>query len=195
MVMTIKQAAKPHAARRGTWRLTLAVCLVAAAFFAPAVRGADKGSLEDQVKSAFILNFVQFVDWPDKTFAKGDDPIVIGVVGSDAVEAALTAATEGKTIKGRKIVIKHFPAESVGPCQVLFIAAASAQQAPGILKAVGDSSTLTVGDSDNFTEISGTIRFYLEDRKVRFEINQAAAERAHLQVSAKLLKLARVINK
>jgi len=162
---------------------------------APAARAADKGSLEDQVKSAFIVNFVQFIDWPDKTFAKGDDPIVIGVVGSESMEAALAVATDAKTIKGRKLVIKHFAPESVGPCQVLFISAGSADKAPGIVKALADSSTLVVGDSDNFSDIGGTIRFYLEDRKERFEINQAAAERAHLQISAKLLKLAKVINK
>jgi hypothetical protein len=147
------------------------------------------------VKSAFIVNFVQFIDWPASAFSKPNDPIVIGLVGQDPIDSALAAAIEGKTVRGRPLVVKHFTPGNVGPCQVLFIGAAAAEQAPAIIKALGDAPTLTIGDKDGFIDAGGVIRFFVEDRKLRFEINQTAAERIHLQVSAKLLKLAKVVNK
>ena len=63
------------------------------------------------------------------------------------------------------------------------------------LKAAKSGSVLTIGDAASFTDAGGVIQFYLEDRKVRFEINLAAAQRAKLQISSQLLKLARVVNK
>jgi hypothetical protein len=156
---------------------------------------ADAPSVENQVKSAFIINFIQFTEWPEGTFSKSDDPIVIGVIGPDAMEAALSTAIAGKTIHARKLVVKHMTASTLSGCHVLYIGSAYQDQAPAILKALEGARTLTIGDKESFIDAGGIIRFYLEDRKVRFEINQAAAERLRLQISAKLLKLARVVNK
>lgn len=52
---------------------------------------------------------------------------------------------------------------------------------------------LTVGDSEHFAEEGGMIGFFLEDNKVRFEINLGAAEQAKLKISARLLALAKTV--
>ena len=44
-----------------------------------------------------------------------------------------------------------------------------------------------------FADAGGIITFVLEGRNVRFEINQDAAMRARLQISSRLLRLARVV--
>ena len=46
---------------------------------------------------------------------------------------------------------------------------------------------------DDFLRQGGIIRFSMEERKVRFDVNQEAAEKAHLNVSARLLLLARSV--
>jgi hypothetical protein len=50
-----------------------------------------------------------------------------------------------------------------------------------------------VGESENFVQQGGMIGFFLEDNKVRFEINLDAAERARLKISARLLALAKTV--
>jgi hypothetical protein len=50
-----------------------------------------------------------------------------------------------------------------------------------------------VGDSSNFPEGGLLISFSMEGGKVRFDINQDAAERAHLKISSKLLSLAKSV--
>jgi hypothetical protein len=117
------------------------------------------------------------------------------VVNSDPIASALLAAAEGKTIRGRKLLIKSFTPDSVGHCHVLFVGDSAGASPGDLLKKTGTDAVLTIGESQNFTDNGGIIRFSLEDRKVRFEINAAAAERARLQVSSKLLKLAKVVNK
>jgi hypothetical protein len=49
---------------------------------------------------------------------------------------------------------------------------------------------LTVGDAEDFIDLGGMIRFTEADRRIRFEINPAAAERVSLRVSSRLLRLA-----
>ncbi|MCH6580095.1 MAG: YfiR family protein [Nitrospinae bacterium] len=39
----------------------------------------------------------------------------------------------------------------------------------------------------------GAFNFYLEEGKVRFEINDCAARRENLKISSKLLRLARIV--
>ena len=155
---------------------------------------ADAPTLEHQVKSAFVVNFIQFIDWPAASFDKPDDPLIIGLVDGGGMGQAMTAAVEGKTVRGHKLVIREFTAATVGKCHVLVVGGLDGAALQNAAKAAGGAGVLTIGDSDRFTDSGGVIRFYLEDGKLRFEINLAAAQRAQLQISSKLLKLARVVN-
>jgi hypothetical protein len=58
------------------------------------------------------------------------------------------------------------------------------------MRSLEGASILTIGDTAGFARQGVIINFYLENRKVRFEINAAAARRAGLTISSKLLKLA-----
>jgi hypothetical protein len=179
-------------------RLSVAAtcCLIAAVVGVPArtLRSADAATLEKQVKSAFVVNFIQFVDWPATAFEKPDDPIIIGVADANSLGDALAGAIDGKSIRGRKLGIKTGTAATASHCHVLIAGGIEGADLQTLLKGVGATACLTIGDAEHFTEAGGTIRFYVEDRKERFEINVAAANRANLQVSSKLLKLAKVVN-
>jgi hypothetical protein len=50
-----------------------------------------------------------------------------------------------------------------------------------------------VGEADHFVQDGGMIGFFLDDNKVRFNINLDAAGRAKLKISARLLALAKTV--
>jgi hypothetical protein len=181
-------------------RSKLAILLLTAAAWSawatrvPGVRAAEPAALEQQVKSAFVVNFLQFTDWPAETFAKADDPIVIGILDPKSLGDALAAAIQGKSVKGRKLEARAVSAETAGGCQVLIVGQVEGADLQKALQGAAGRPVLTIGDAEEFTAKGGIIRFYVEDRKERFEINQAAAQRAQLQISSKLLKLAKVVN-
>jgi len=156
--------------------------------------GAARAEDEKQVKAAFVVNFIQFVEWPEGSFQKGDDPIIIAVADPNSLGEAL-AAVEGKIVRGHKVVIQAVNPKSPGRCHVLIAGGLQGATLQEMLKALGTWPCLTIGDSEHFTEAGGIIRFFLEDRKERFEINLPAAQRVNLVISSKLLKLAKVINK
>jgi len=51
--------------------------------------------------------------------------------------------------------------------------------------------TLTVAEFDGFSASGGMINFFLQDSKVKFELNLAAATTAGLDVSSKLIVVSR----
>jgi hypothetical protein len=156
-------------------------------------RADERSAREFQVKAAFLFHFAQFVEWPADAFARGDSPLVIGVVGrGDPFNGALERAVRDKKVADHPIVIAHYDsAAAMGPCHVLFVCDDQADSLDAILQKAG-GGTLTVGDLDSFTERSGLVRFFPEDNKVRFEINLEVLRRSRLRISAKLLKLAKI---
>jgi ribosome-associated protein YbcJ (S4-like RNA binding protein) len=51
---------------------------------------------------------------------------------------------------------------------------------------------LLVGETPGFAERGGAVNFFIEENKVRFEINPEVAKRRHLKISSKLLGLAKI---
>ena len=150
---------------------------------------------EYQVKAAFLLNFPSFVDWPPNTFSNSTEPLVLGIFGKDPFQGSLTRMAAAKTVNGRSLVIRVLTEPSqLRACHVVFFPAAKGYD-PQIAAALEDLGILTVGELDGFADHGGIINFVIEDRHVRFEVNQAAAERAHLKMSSKLLQLAIIVGK
>src|SRR5207248_8271713 len=93
--------ARTFAARR---LFSLAALLSVACFYFQAPHQASAQSLssrEYEIKAAYLYNFIKYVVWPSY-----GDTISIGVLGSDPFGPAL-APLNGKTVKGRRLVIKH----------------------------------------------------------------------------------------
>ena len=80
--------------------------------------------------------------------------------------------------------------QQASQCQIIFVSNAERKRIRTLLQAVQSASVLTVGESDGFIASGGVINFKVEDDKVRIEISTAAADRAKLRISAKLLSLA-----
>jgi hypothetical protein len=170
----------------------LGLWLFAAAFGADAAQAQDVSDV--QVKSAFLYNFARFVEWPHDAFAGPGAPITIGVVGNNHFARTLEQTVRGRQVNGRPISVKVLTTDGdLKSCHILYIQSSSDRRTSAILADTDSASVLTVGDSEHFAHIGGVINFFVQDSRVRFEINPDAAERAHLRISAKLLALARVV--
>jgi hypothetical protein len=168
------------------------------AFSVPIASGAAKASdeqpLEYQVKAAFLMNFTKFVEWPSGAFSDAASPISICILGDDPFGRALDQVVEGETVNARKLVVQRLAATPrPKSCQILFITKAE-KEASKVLAGLG-AGVLTVGEGDGFLHEGGVIAFVIENRRVRFDINQAAAENTALKISSKLLQVARSVEK
>jgi hypothetical protein len=158
------------------------------------VCGAADEPLEYQVKAAFLLNFTKFIEWPATAFAQPDSPVSICVWGEDPFGQTMDDIVTGEVAGGRKVTaerIKRPPAPR--SCQVVF-AGKSEKAIAKVLSGLGPG-ILTVGEGENFLRDGGMIAFVIENRRVRFLINQTAAENAGLKLSSKLLSVAKAVEK
>lgn len=100
----------------------------------------------------------------------------------------------GKPVRDKNVAVKRIKShQQLRTCQIVFISASEKERLPQILDAVENLSILTIGDTNGFIQQGVVINFYIEDDKVRFEINPKAAESADLKISSKLLKLGRIV--
>ena len=162
-----------------------------ALLLAPALAIAQ-GPSEYGVKAAFIHNIAKFVEWPAAANNNGD-VIELCVIGRNPFGDALTVL-DGKQV-GKLSWKIRFPTlqSNLQACQVLFIAASEGGRLAPILDKLGDSPTLTMGDTEGYAELGVMVNFYIDENKVRFEVNPEAAGRVRLKVGSQLLKLARIV--
>jgi hypothetical protein len=155
--------------------------------------GSDEGTVtEYEVKAAFLLNFVRFIDWPDQTRGGADNELILGITGEDRFGNSLDLI-RGKTIKGRKLAIKNaVDSNSLTSCDILFISSSEKDRLPSIMTAIKDLPILTVGEVEGFTQAGGIINFVFVNNKIRFEINPDVANQVGIHISAQLLQLARI---
>jgi hypothetical protein len=159
------------------------------------------GSAEYLIKAGFIYNFANLVQWPSSSFAQPDSPIVIVILGEDHFGTTLDRALDGKKVSARSFVIKRAKSVSelqrvLGPqkdCQILYVSASEMPHLSDAIQMLKGVPVLTIGETPGFARNGGIINLILEDNKVRFEVNVAAAKEADLNISSRLLALARII--
>ncbi|MBT8484041.1 MAG: YfiR family protein [Phycisphaerales bacterium] len=164
-----------------------------------------------RVKAAYLYNFINlpfnFVKWPAPAFASDVSPMVIGIVGEDPLAEILDQTVEGKKIEGRKIVVRRFgilPERSDDPqllaavkemrrCHLLFVGGPRPVDLRRACEAVRNAPVLTVSDVERFAETGGMIELALDRGRIIPRINRRVAEAASLRLSAKLLRLAQLV--
>ena len=184
---------------RGGLRWLACVAALAALALLPhadtsaAARG-QAGSLEYEVKAAFLYNFARFVQWPPHAFPSADAPLTICVLGSDPFGPALDDTVRVERVHGRPFAIaRPGGPEAAAGCHILFVSRGEEPRYADILSRIDRRVILTVGDATSFLEAGGHVGFFLEGNHVRFAMNTAALRECDLQVSSKLLRVARPI--
>jgi hypothetical protein len=170
--------------------------------------GDEPAGNEYELKAAFLYHFALFVQYPSPA-ADPKDPFAIGVLGKDPFGASLDRVAAIKTVDGRPITIRRFRSvEDYKQCSILFIAIESAadegetndkkdspeDRLAALLDKVKDAPVLIVGDSPGLGKRGAIINFYIQENKIRFEINKGAAKKHGLQLSSKLLKLGKIVS-
>ena len=141
------------------------------------------------LKAAFVANFAKFTEWPA---GPADRSFTFCVTGDAAVATALKDLVE----KHNFAVVNLSPLASddaLRNCQVLYLGGVDEKRMAQMLAAVGGAPVFTVGDAEHFAERGGVAQLILEKDRMRFAINTDAVQRAHLQLSAKLLTLAVIV--
>jgi hypothetical protein len=159
----------------------------------PQVRAQATAFDEYQVKAAFLFNFAKFVEWPPDAFTRTDEPIGICVLGQNPFGSGLEETVRGKVVGHRTFVVVQIPdTQHISGCHIVFICASAGRRSVSLLDDLRSKRVLTISETDGVNWGGGVIGLSLKDGRVRIEIDPAAAERAGLRISSKLLSLAEI---
>jgi len=179
-------------------RLIVAVLLcLSVAGGANAQSSASAASAEYLIKAGFIYNFAQLVQWPSAAFSQADSPIVIGILGTDPFGTSIDRVVENKKLDGHNLIVKRLrwskDLKDLTECNILFISSSEKEHVADVINMVKWLPILTIGETPGFAARGGIINLTLEDNKVRFEVNIGAAKQANLNISSRLLALAKIV--
>jgi hypothetical protein len=161
---------------------------------------------EASVHAAYVINFVRYTKWPDT--GSSTAPFVVVALGPPESIAALKRhAAQAGGLEGRRIAVRPMSLGPVAPQQrqavravrnrldgvhVVYVAASHRAWNDAVIAATQDRAVLTVGVGSGFTAAGGMFGLIDSDGRVRFTANEDVIRRAPIQVSARVLMLARV---
>lgn len=149
--------------------------------------------IEANVKAVFLFNFAKYVTWPPVNLGdRSPAEVRVCVTANDAFFALLKAAVQGEDIDGKPLLpIALDGLDEAKTCQILYVGDSRTADAKAWFEAVKGSQVLTVADGP--LNDDSVIAFVRDSNRIRFDINRAAAGRRNLNVSSKLLRLAREV--
>ena len=143
-----------------------------------------------QVKAAFVLKIIDFVEWPDKE----NTTFVVSVLGDEELFESFKSLGVNKA-KGKKLVLKRYNVNEKDKekCDVFFISKLNGQNLPDILAQLENTSVLLIGDDPSFAQMGGMVSLVESKGKLGMEINLAQVKKARLKISSRLLRLAKIV--
>lgn len=155
----------------------------------PALQASAEDALpEYTVKAGFLYNFVMLTDWPSQHIGS---TLEVCVSGSHDLLQALDSL-RGKIVNNRRIAVRMLGiAEEVKDCHVLFLAESERMADAKILRGISGQPILTITDDEAIARNGAMIFLRPERQRLVFEINVGAAKNANLNISSRLLRLAR----
>jgi hypothetical protein len=147
------------------------------------------------LKAAFLLNFVRFTEWPADAFGNGDR-LVVCLMDDTGVAAAFQHLARGRTAGKREVEPRSIQKNGdFSACHVAYVSGLDDKRSEELVSTLKDSPVLTMSDDARFAERGGIANFFVENETMGFAVNMTALQRARLQISAKLLTLARIVRK
>lgn len=152
--------------------------------FGPAALAGSEAAREYELKAAYIYNFAKFTRWSAAGDSGVPNPLVIGVLGNERVAESIAALTRGRTIAGSPIEVKSFgPHDIPAYLNIVYVGDSQGES----LRELAQPGRLTIGEN------GGIIHLFVETDRLRFDIDNAQAQKAGLTLSSQLLMLARKV--
>jgi hypothetical protein len=197
---------RPRAAPTGATAALrqLASWLLCACMLAALPGGAQAVDAES-IYEAYVLNFVRYSRWPDSDTGSGD--YVIAVIGPSSIAADLRRlAVRNGPVQGHVLRVREIALNTLAPvrreavrtlqakldnARVVFVAPSHRSWNSAVVAATAGKPVLTVGIGGDFVRQGGMLALFDHEGRVNFSANEAAIKQSSVDVSARVMVLAR----
>lgn len=179
-----KSIVKNYTCVRYGWFLLLIL-----AMFKPAATHAQ--DIDYSFHAKYLYHFTKYIDWPAN---KKQGDFVIALIGQSPANKAIKDFFVNKKVGNQNIVVKDVsPSADLSQVHIIYLTAGSTSQMQTIIPKAHAGKALLVCEKAGAARKGGDISFFIEDEKLKFEINKSAIENKGLKIAGELLRLAVII--
>ncbi len=143
---------------------------------------------EYTLKAAYLYKFALLTEWPANTLG---DSIDLCFIADEDFGRALDSIN-GKQINNRPIYTRPIAgAEETASCNIIFIGQMTNTNLTNLINKIATQPILTVTDDEQLAKTGANIFLRPEGQRLVFEINTETAQSAKLNISSRLLRLAK----
>lgn len=147
---------------------------------------------EYDVKAMFIKKMLIFIDYPNEV--RNKTTYMLGIIGENPFETQFEKLSANNKKGEKGIEVKTISnLNEIDSCDLLFIARSEKKRLSQILSRTKGKPILTMGDSEGFAAKGVHVNFYIENKKLHFEINHEAVKETGIYMSYHLLNHAKII--
>jgi len=136
---------------------------------------------ESDLKAAIVFNLLGFIDWPQR--AAPAATLRLCVAAKSALRRPLQQLN-GTPVRDWRLEVRDAPAER---CHALVLGEGAAETGSR------NEAVVVFSEAPHVDDDGATVHLDVEHGKVRFELDVASARRTGLQLSSKLMRLARKV--
>lgn len=174
------------------WRMIIFVLIMAA--ISAKVYGYSAAE-EYEIKAAFLYNLGNYLKFPTSVLSESDPDqnFFICILGRDPFQQNIDSAAEDEKIQGHPVKIKRLQRiQEVDGCHLLFISDSERSRLKMLFQTLARRPILTVGDTDDFIEQGGMLKFYNDNNKIRLALDLEKVRAVDIKPSANLLKIVKL---
>jgi hypothetical protein len=146
-----------------------------------------------ELEAAIVYNILLFVEWPPQANPPPGGPLVLCVDPGSRVSTPLKSLA-GRRVRSYRLELHELAAnESARSCHALFVDSASRLPAAAQRRALRGAPVLVIGDEPAGADEPSTIRLDDAAGRIAFDVDLAQARASGLQISSRLLRLARKV--
>lgn len=146
---------------------------------------------ETAVVSAYLVNFLDFIEWPEQAFASPEAPYIICIVGAEELKDTMKTMADGQIRRGRSLQAQGMAdLSALAPCHVIYIDSTAWPQIKTAFSSQDFDGQLTVGRGREFLDAGGGISLVMVGQRLRFDVDRDVLEGSRLKIDSRLLDAA-----
>lgn len=147
---------------------------------------------EAELEAAIVYNILLFAEWPPEALAHAA-PLRLCVAAGSGLASAMKML-QGRDLRGSPIETLDLAATTASrPCHAAFVDATAREKNAALLKTMRGSGTLVISDDEQVPHDAAGIVLMRAGTKFVFEVNLQPVRQARVQLSSKLLRLAKTV--
>jgi hypothetical protein len=146
-----------------------------------------------ELEAAIVYNILLFVDWPAEVAPSPGGGLVLCIDPASPLSGPLKSLA-GRRVRSYRLELRELRGqESARACHALFVDAAARWPGAEQRRLLRGTPVLVIGDEPPAAEDGVAVRLAENDGRVAFDVDLAAARQSGLQISSRLLRLARKV--